>query len=95
MEESTCGQSEYIIDTTHPVVELAMPLSGNSYSPNMHCQWRIAVPNFNIVEIKFEKLDIQDDDEKGLCSHDFLEISDEEVIMRRKQNKTKPSKYNP
>lgn len=80
MVTTACGPSEHNIDEQHPIVELSLPVSGNSYNPNMNCQWRIAVPNFNIVEIKFEKFDIQDDE---LCSHDYLEILNDDVRFRR------------
>lgn len=84
MVESICGRREYTIDETHALVEFSVPLHGNGYySPNMNCEWIISVQEYNIIDIKFETLDLQGSDDKGMCSSDYLEIADEDVSSYR------------
>lgn len=82
MVESVCGQREFSIDENHALVEFSIPLHGNGlYSPNMNCEWIISVPEYNIIDIKFENLDLQGPDDKGMCPFDYLEIADEDVTF--------------
>lgn len=80
MEETTCGPREYIISSEHSVVELSFPAHGGLYSPNLNCEWLITGPDSDIIDIRFEKFDIQESDDQGLCALDYLEITDEDVI---------------
>lgn len=79
MEETVCGQRQYNIDDQHAIVELSVPSHGSLYSPNMNCEWLITAPELTIIELKFEKFDLQNGDDKGSCANDYLEIADADV----------------
>lgn len=79
IEETVCGPRKYTIDDQHSIVEFSIPIHGVNYSSNMNCEWLITTSDFSIVELKFEKFDLQSGDDKGTCAKDYLEITDEDV----------------
>lgn len=74
MKSSICGKLYYNI-TLNPI-ELQSPMENNSYLPNLNCIWTIETQSDKIVEIIFEKFDIQDIDDSNMCTSDYLEFTE-------------------
>lgn len=55
--------------------ELVSPGRGQYY-PNLRCVWQVETTEMKIIEVIFEKLDIEDSNK---CAKDFLVIEDESV----------------
>lgn len=79
MVASPCGLNAYHFNSSFSSVTIEPPMNGNHYQPNMNCIWKISADSDKLIEIKFEKFDLEVDPEH-MCSYDFLEISDDEVI---------------
>lgn len=79
MMESPCGSSMHYLNDSVSSVTIESPMNGNQYLPNVNCRWKIAADFEKLIEIKFDKFDLESDPENK-CSLDYLEITDDEVI---------------
>lgn len=77
MIRSACGQHMLEINATNSAVQIEIPNSGDKYLPNMNCLWEIKTQDDKVIDIKFDKFDL----EESVPCVDFIEISDDEVIL--------------
>lgn len=76
MKPSICGKRYYNTSTSEIILEPPKDNQGK-YLPNLNCLWTVeATSTSNLLEIEFEQFDIQDEDDSGICSSDYLEITE-------------------
>lgn len=84
--ESQCGQTRIDLNETSPNYEINWPGStSKTYLPNMRCLWTVNVPIENLINLSFNKIDIQmsnitnNSSLSDMCTNDYLEVVDEKV----------------
>lgn len=80
MIRSPCGQINYYLNDTTSMITIEPPMFGQYYKSNMRCIWQIECEPDKLIDIKFDKFDLEDDQNK--CANDYLEISDDGVFIR-------------
>lgn len=78
MVETPCGASTHYLNDSVNSVTIESPMNGNKYIPNANCIWKISADLERLIEIKFEKFDLESDP-SNKCTLDYLEITDDEV----------------
>lgn len=78
MIESPCGPSTHNLNETFSSITIESPMNGNLYRPNINCLWKFSTDDDKIIEILFEKFDLEEDPQNK-CTNDFLEIDDEVI----------------
>lgn len=73
---SFCGQRKRKIVDSNSLIEIESPNDGTTYLPNINCVWEIDTQDNHVVDVKFERFDLQGPDSDGQCSADYLEIRD-------------------
>lgn len=75
---SVCG-SPMINITTNETYVLEPPRVNGKYDKNLQCTWSIETAIGTSFEIIVERIDIEDPDQNGACSNDYLKITDDGV----------------
>lgn len=84
MIQSPCGQNNYHLNSTSQSITVQIPTDGHLYKPNTNCLWTFSTEQGKLIDIKFEKFDLEEDP-KNKCTADFLEIADEEVNKKKRR----------
>lgn len=67
------------LNATTPEHTFTWPVGLPSYRPNSQCDWVIAAPEQEQVNIHFERFELEDADSSGQCTSDFLRLTDDDV----------------
>lgn len=78
MIASPCGPDTYHLNRNSSSVTIHSPMSGGVYMPNANCKWQISTDEDEIIEIIFDKFDLEEDP-NNKCTADFLEITEDHV----------------
>lgn len=82
MISSPCGRSIYTLTNSTSRFEIESPMNGAKYQPNMNCLWEIKAEDDQLIDIKFTRFDLEED-ENNKCTNDYVEIGDEEVNSKK------------
>lgn len=85
MIQSPCGKNLYSFNETITSFTITSPMNGDTYMPNVNCAWKFKTVDDKIIQIKFEKFDLEgmENDENAKCDSDYLEIHDDEVRTKQ------------
>lgn len=76
---SICGESKRKVSNMNTIIEIESPNDGRTYLPNLNCAWEIEPQNFEdlrLIDVKFERFDLQGPNSDNQCTADYLEIRD-------------------
>lgn len=73
---SFCGETKRKFTDSNTIIEIESPNHGSTYPPNMNCVWEIEPLEQRLLDVKFERFDLQGPDEDKECTADYLEIRD-------------------
>lgn len=91
MVSSICGEMKGNITDSNLIFVIESPSDGGLYLPNLNCLWELYAPNQHIIDIKFERFDLQGANDDNQCTADYLEIrdaADEEFVSEGLGKKT-------
>lgn len=74
--QSPCGETNRKFTDSNTIIEIESPNYSRMYLPNMNCVWEIEPIDQRLLDVKFERFDLQGPDDDKQCTADFLEIRD-------------------
>lgn len=73
---SLCGETKRKFTDANTIIEIESPNYSGMYLPNMNCVWEIEPQDQRLLDVKFERFDLQGPDDDKQCSADYLKIKD-------------------